>query len=152
MTKTVNKEAFRMLALEIGLNQAARKLDVPIPTAKSWARRGKWALPARKSGRPPKTLAASESTLHPIADTLANSHKELEQRTRTGLATATAKGAECMAGLEPMLVMGNSARLRDLASAAARVFGWDTRQPGVQFNQLVVTQEQLEQIRALRAS
>ncbi len=38
--KTVNKEAFKMLALEIGLNAACRKLDVPVPTGKSWARRG----------------------------------------------------------------------------------------------------------------
>ena len=36
ITKTVNKEAFRMLALEIGLNAACRKLSVPIPTGKSW--------------------------------------------------------------------------------------------------------------------
>lgn len=34
MTKTVNKEAFRMLALEIGLNEVCRKLGVPIPTGK----------------------------------------------------------------------------------------------------------------------
>jgi hypothetical protein len=40
-SKTVNKEAFRMLAVEIGLNEACRKLDVPIPTGKSWARRGR---------------------------------------------------------------------------------------------------------------
>ncbi len=31
-------------------------------------------------------------------------------------------------------------------------FGWDSDKPNVQFNQLVVTQEQLEQIRALRDS
>jgi uncharacterized protein YjcR len=52
MTKTVNKEAFRMLALEIGLNEACRKLGVPIPTGKSWARRGGWQLPKRPGGRP----------------------------------------------------------------------------------------------------
>jgi hypothetical protein len=39
-------------------------------------------------------------------------------------------------------------QLRDLA--AARVFGWDNDKPGVQFNQLVVIQQQLEQMRALR--
>jgi hypothetical protein len=43
-----------------------------------------------------------------------------------------------------------SGKLTDLASAATRVFGWDSDKPAVQFNQLVVTQEQLEQIRALR--
>jgi hypothetical protein len=56
----VNKEAFKMLATEIGLNAACRKLDVPIPTGKSWARRGDWQLPKRPGGRPCRTLT------HPV--------------------------------------------------------------------------------------
>ena len=43
-----------MLAIEIGLNEAARRLGVPVPTAKSWAQRGKWNLPRRKGGGRPK--------------------------------------------------------------------------------------------------
>jgi hypothetical protein len=58
-SEPVNKEAFRMLAVEIGLNDACRKLDVPIPTGKSWARRGGWQLPKRPGGRPGRTLSAS---------------------------------------------------------------------------------------------
>jgi hypothetical protein len=47
----------------------------------------------------------------------------------------------------------NPAQLRDLAASAARIFGWDKplSGPAVQFNQLCITQEQLEQIRQLRA-
>lgn len=91
----VNKEAFKMLAMEIGLNAASRKLGVPIPTGKSWPRRGGWKLPKRSKGRPYRTLpTSSESSLHPIADALASSHKELDSRTRTALAQATAAAAE----------------------------------------------------------
>src|SRR5690349_15015270 len=72
----VNKEAFRMLAQEIGLNAACRKLGIPISTGKSWARRGNWELPKRKGGRPGRTLAASgETSLHPIAEALEKSHQ-----------------------------------------------------------------------------
>src|SRR5436305_14044571 len=93
--KTVNKEAFRMLALEIGLNAACRKLGVPINTGKSWARRGGWELPKRPGGRPQRTLEAT--SLHPVADVLVATHKELENRTKSGLAQATARAAEAAA-------------------------------------------------------
>ena len=146
--KTINKEAFRMLAVEIGLNAACRKLDVPIPTGKSWARRGGWQLPKRPGGRPGRTLSAS--SLHPVAEALVETHKELEDRTKTGLAQATAKASEHAAEQDGAANLNCSGKLRDLASAAARVFAWDSDKPAVQFNQLVVTQEQLEQIRALR--
>jgi hypothetical protein len=148
-SKTVNKEAFRMLALEIGLNAACRKLDVPIPTGKSWARRGGWQLPKRPGGRPARTLSAS--SLNPIADALVATHKELEERTKSGLARATARAAEAAATAKEPVQVSNPAHLRDLAAAASRLFGWDAlKGPQVTLNQLCVTTEQLQQIRALR--
>jgi hypothetical protein len=42
--------------------------------------------------------------------------------------------------------------LRDLAQSAGRIFGWDSDKPSVQLNQqFCIIQEQLEQIRQLRA-
>jgi hypothetical protein len=64
----------------------------------------------------------------------------------------TAKAAVNAAQKSPLDV-SNTSQLRDLAQSAARVFGWDNNdKPGVQLNQqFVISQEQLEQIRALRA-
>ena len=77
-------------------------------------------------------------------------HKELETKTKTALARATAAAAERVS-TQPPLEVHNPAQLRDLAQSAARVFGWNTDGPQVQLNQqLVITQEQLEQIRQLR--
>ncbi len=148
----VNKEAFKMLAMEIGLNAACRRLDVPIPTGKSWARRGGWQLPKRPGGRPGRTLTASSaSSLHPIADVLVSTHKELEAKTKTGLATAAQKAADHAQSLDGASTFEQSNRLRDLAASAARIFGWDKApQTNVQVNQLCITQEQLARIRALR--
>jgi hypothetical protein len=45
----------------------------------------------------------------------------------------------------------NPGKLRDLGAAAAKLFGWDSDKPaGNTYNTLVVTTEQLQQIRALR--
>ena len=57
------------------------------------------------------------------------------------------------AAQKPPLDVSNTAQFRDLAASAARIFGWDNSdKPGVQLNQqFVISQEQLEQIRQLRA-
>jgi len=150
----VNKEAFKMLALEIGLNAACRKLGVPIPTGKSWARRGGWQLPKRSGGRPCRALpASSESSLHPIADALVSSHGELDSRTKTALAQATARAAEGAATAVEPLPVTRTSHLRDIASAAAQLFGWNNdKGPTSVHNTLIITQEQLEQIRQLRGA
>jgi hypothetical protein len=78
-------------------------------------------------------------------------HKELEDRTKTGLAQATARAAEAAAKAAKPLEVSSTAQLRDLAASAARVFGWDKGpQTAVQVNAgFKLTMEQLEQMRAL---
>jgi hypothetical protein len=77
-------------------------------------------------------------------------HKELETKTKTGLMQTAAKAAE-HAAEKPPLDVSNTSQLRDLAQSAARIFGWGEGGMTVNANQaLVVTQEQLEQIRQLR--
>ena len=51
-------------------------------------------------------------------------HKELEQRTRSGLAQATARAAEAAAKADKPVDVSSTSHLRDLAASAARVFGW----------------------------
>jgi hypothetical protein len=137
-----------MLAVEIGLNEACRKLDVTIPTGKSSARRGGWQLPKRPGGRLGRTLSASN--LHPVAEALVETHKKLETKTKTGRMQTAAKAAE-HAAEKPPLEVSNTSQLRDLAQSAAGIFGWDNNdKPGVQVNQqFCISQEQLEQIRQL---
>src|SRR6266481_8876014 len=86
----INKEAFKMLAIEIGLNEAARRLGVPIP-AKSWAKRGKWNLPRPKGGGRPKAYPVSSP--HPVADALDASREELPDAASTAILHMIARTA-----------------------------------------------------------
>jgi transposase len=55
MQKTQGRQAaesVRLLAVEIGARQAARKLGLKEKTVLTWARRYDWKLPRRKGGRP----------------------------------------------------------------------------------------------------
>ena len=90
--------------------------------------------------------------MNPIADALVATHKELEERTKSGLAQATVRAAEAAAKAEKPIDVSNTSHLRDLAASAVRIFGWDRsdKPQGNTYQTLIVTQEQLEQIRQLR--
>jgi hypothetical protein len=86
-------------------------------------------------------------------DVLIATHKELGERTKSGLAQATVRAAEAAAKSEKPIDVTSTSHLRDLAQAAARVFGWDAGGVTVNANQaLVISAEQLEQIRQLRGA
>jgi hypothetical protein len=87
-----------------------------------------------------------------MADALKKISQELATRTRTALARAATAAAEAAAAREQPLPVQSTAQLRELTAAASRVFGWESdRGPSTVHNTLVITQEQLAQIRALRA-
>ena len=145
----VDREAVRVLAIELGAREAARRLNLNPNTVLSWARRYDWKLPHRRDiGRPainPSALSLQSG------DVLLDEHKRLEGQTKTALMQTAAKAAT-HAARKPPLDVSNTAQFRDLAASAARIFGWDkSDKPGVQLNQqFVISQEQLEQIRQLR--
>jgi hypothetical protein len=117
---TADREAVRVLAIELGAREAARRLDINESTVLSWARRYGWSLPKRKGGGNGKnalTLAIKPG------DALIAAHEELEDATKTGLMQALAKAAQQVAGKEALDV-SSTAQLRDVCLAAARIFGW----------------------------
>jgi hypothetical protein len=144
----VDREGVRLLAMEIGASAAARKLGLNYNTVRSWAKRYNWGDLPERAGRPAIVPATD---LQRPGDVLLQTHKELGERTKSGLAQATARAAEAAANAAEPLPVSNTSHLRDLAQSAARIFGWNTDGPQVQVNtQLCITQEQLELIRALR--
>jgi hypothetical protein len=147
----VDREGVRLLAMEIGASAAARKLGLNYNTVRSWAKRYNWGDLPERAGRPAIVPATD---LQRPGDVLLQTHKELGERTKSGLAQATVRAAEEAATAAKPLPVSNTAHLRDLAASAARVFGWDKQLsgPAVQFNQLCITQEQLEMIRQLRGA
>jgi hypothetical protein len=148
-----DREAVRVLAIELGAREAARRLGLNPNTVLSWAKRDNWELPNRKGGATKASASAITLQSKP-GDVLIAEHKSLETKTKTALAQVTARAAEAAVKAEKPIDVSSTAHLRDLAQSAARIFGWDkSDQPGVQLNQqFVISQEQLEQIRQLRGA
>ena len=140
----VDRESVRLLAIELGVREAARRCGLSEDRVRKWSSRYKWL-----EQRAPKQQEAAVTVVTKPGDVLIASHKELEQRTKSGLARATARAAESAANAAEPLPVSNTAQLRDLAASAARVFGWHNNDKlAAQLNQqFVLTQEQIERIR-----
>jgi hypothetical protein len=128
---TVDREAVRVLAIELGAREAARRLKLNPNTVLSWARRYDWKLPDRRDiGRPainPSALSLQSG------DVLLDEHKRLEGQTKTALMQTLHKAAQAVAKKAP-LDISNMGQFRDACLSAARMFGWDgNAQPSVTY-------------------
>jgi hypothetical protein len=119
-SQPVNHEAVRMLAIEIGAREAARKLGLNEDTVCTWSAREKWKLPRRNvAGLSPVLQASLKAT---PAEALLSSHKDLEERGKSAIARASVKSAEAHGSAD----VPNAKALAQLANALGRVFQWST--------------------------
>jgi hypothetical protein len=131
--QTVNWEAVRMLATEVGAREAARRLGINESTVLSRAKREDWNLPKRKGGATIKSATAITLQSTPSA-ALEAVHADLEEVTKTGLKQTLAKAVQALAEKEALPVE-NIAQFKDACLAAAKLFGWDGKaQPSVIVN------------------
>ena len=134
----VDREQARMLALSIGVREAARQLGIPQGTMQAWSKRGNWfaatrpAQPLPLSVRPVKKAGATAATTP--ADALAKHMAEHNHRTRIASATAASAMAEAMAADgDP----ANAQNLKAVVSAASILHGWDQQRNTGNVNVLV---------------
>jgi hypothetical protein len=119
----VDREAVRVLAIELGAREAARRLGLNANTVLSWAKRDNWELPNRKGGATKASANAITLQSKP-GDVLIATHKELETKTKTALMQTVAKAAQ-LAARKSAFDVTTTGQLRDLALTMAKLCGWD---------------------------
>jgi Homeodomain-like domain-containing protein len=141
-----DREAIRMLAIELGAREAARRCGIPEATVCKWASRYKWNLPSRKTGRPRKYGVSILSTLP--ADVLLEELACHEKQTRLSLAQASSKLSEQLA-VEPKLSDARNAL--DITRMSALLFGWKSEDPKVSIShsQVILTKADITELQAL---
>lgn len=120
----VDREAVRVMAIELGAREAARRLGLNPNTVLSWAKRDNWKLPNRKGGATKASASAITLQSKP-GDVLIASHKELEDGTKTALMQTLHRASQAVAARKDSLDITNMAQFRDACLSAARMFGWD---------------------------
>jgi len=117
----VSHESARLLAMQIGGRQAARRLGIKESTLLSWSHREKWNLPKRK-GWTPAVVARTSAT---PAEALIAENADLEEVTREGIKVVIARAVQAAAKSDKPLPIDTARGLVDSVTAAAKVYGWE---------------------------
>jgi transposase-like protein len=119
----VDREAVRVLAIELGARETARRLGLNPNTVLSWSKRYNWELPNRRGGATKASANAITLQSKP-GNVLIARHKELEDGTKTALMQTLHRASQAVARKGP-LDISNIGQFRDACLSAARMFGWD---------------------------
>jgi hypothetical protein len=90
----VDRESVRLLAIELGVREAARRCGLSEDRVRKWSSRYKWL-----EQKAPKRQEAAVTVVTKPGDILLATHKELDCKTKTALAQATARTSEAAAAL-----------------------------------------------------
>jgi len=113
------KEAIKMLVIEIGASNAARRLGIPLDRIKNWAHRYKWmeGLP----GRTKTKVSPSQA--------LIDEYKELDGDSRINLARGFNKATKRIAEMSGEEIFDNAEKAKSVVQSVAQVHAWQSDRP-----------------------
>lgn len=143
----VNKEAVKILVREVGVNEAARRMNIPSGTVKAWSAREGWladkhdlaaalatatgpaaatvALQLPASMRPLQPRASEEgATAATASDVLAAVNAENSRRSRAAALRYSARTLEHAADLDPETALASAADVSSVVKVASVAGGW----------------------------
>ena len=119
------REAVRLLALSVGVREAARKMGLEENRVMKWSERYQWIqrdLPIQ----PPTMQTDIVSAVSKAANSLAETLKNAGETTKLDLSRAAQKAAKRFAGMSGEKIINRSDRLLNVTNVAAKIHSWDS--------------------------
>jgi hypothetical protein len=120
-----DREAVKVLAIAVGVRQAARQLNLNEDTVCSWAKRGHWFTPKPQ----PPSNAINPQALQAKPGAALQSILESDNReTRIDLSKAARKAARTFSNYHGEKIIGKSQELRHVTATASQLHGWERKE------------------------
>lgn len=127
---SVDREAVRVLVLAVGVREAARRMDLPEDTVKSWSSRGKWlAQPAATPIPPTVQRPAPNAPISP-SEAMQAALRDDSEATRSSLSRAmrrVARHVEDLSETDPSAVLDRSQDVKASAQTTSLLHSWETK-------------------------
>lgn len=120
----IDKEQVRMLVLELGVRETARRLQLNEETVATWSAKGEWLKHIHNKPVLPLSLKPTSTTSIKPADILTDELSGLSKDTKIGLARTAKKIADHAQTLTGEEALSVAPKLKDSASFASAVHGW----------------------------
>ena len=124
-THKIDRESVRLLAIQVGVREAARRLELKESTVKSWSTRNQWfAAPPKQPWNAPVVEVASIASKP--GDILLQELQEHGNATKLSLA----KSARHMAKQAETKDLKEAGNMHKVAQASAILHGWNDNEKG----------------------
>lgn len=124
------REEVRLLAMSVGVREAARRLGLNEDRVRQWSSRGDWFKNPEPKTQPPTVTRNDVTVVTTPADALATQLADDTRATRAALATTARLGSEHFAkkaAESPGFVIDKAKQLQQITSAAGMIGGWGER-------------------------
>lgn len=121
---TQDREAVKILAIAVGVREAARQLNLNEDTVCSWAKRGQWF---KQKPQPPSNAIDLQALQAKPSQALAEALAEDGKETKLSLSRAarrTAKSVEMMDGED---IYASADKFKHVVGAASQLYGWEAK-------------------------
>lgn len=122
----VNREAVKMLAMSIGVREAARQMQLAESTVKSWSDREGWFAEPNK---PPTMIRASGASKAP-----SEALRDIGDRSRFALARAGEKAAKHLERMPAQEIVNKATKFKDIVGATSQLHGFDAKDQAGSFS------------------
>jgi len=138
----IDHEQVRLVAVQIGVREAARQFGLPEDTVKTWSRREGWLVQEeQKQELVQKAVAIvrEKQGLNPIEPNASEILLKFNGETRMGHAVAAHKVANKLKQMDEDELFMSGQLLQQHAKHASTVFGWEANSAGVTVNVGVIS-------------
>ena len=121
----VNREAVKTLAIAVGVREAARQMNLPEDTVKTWSGRGNWF---KKVQKPPTMAREPTETMSP-SNALTHHLNEMKARSLRALSEYSAKASEqALSAKDPLKI---SRKVKDVADIHKTIWPAENEQSNI---------------------
>jgi hypothetical protein len=131
MPKPLNVDwsAVRVLAVAVGVREAARQMQISEDAVRQRSKREGWMTSARAAAQ--RALVKPVTSVSPDvvspADALANALSNDSRETKLGLSAAARNAAKAFARMPGERVIDKAQQLRHVTASSSQVHGWDDK-------------------------
>lgn len=122
--KSVSREEVKLLAISVGVREAARKLGIPEPTVQSWSARGKWFKQPEMPITARQKQGATIATIQP-AEALIIQLRDDSEQTKLSLSRSVRRGAKALEAMPDIVPFTAADKVKHLVGAASQLHGWE---------------------------
>jgi uncharacterized protein YjcR len=122
-----DREQVRIVAVQIGVREAARQFGLSEETVKSWSKREGWLRDAQEKQEiveQARAVKRESQGLPPRAPTAAEVLAKYGDNTRLALAKGISKGAQTVAEMDGQEVLMSAQQVQQLTKSAQVIHGW----------------------------